>query len=137
MKKLLAVILMGLTAHAAEVPPELQVNAVPFEPPVWQFFNSENKFDQPKQVVAYEMLWPYEKRRGAASVQIGDVVVLVQIDQAGYPTKLSVLSSTDELFTRSALMALRKTRWAGASRSVCFYFKAHFDLAEIWDHPKQ
>jgi hypothetical protein len=129
------VLLIGLTARAADVRPEPHVDAVPFEPPAWQFFNSDNKFEQPTQVVAYEMLWPYEKRR-ADSMQIGDVVVLVQIDQDGYPTKLSVLWSTDELFTRSALMALRKTRWA-ATRSVSFYFKAHFDLAETWDHPKQ
>jgi TonB family protein len=127
MKRSLPILLLSLVAHAAVTPPEPQINADPFEPPVGSFFRSDDKFAQPKQIVACEILWPFEMRRGR-SAEIGDVVVLVQIDNDGYPQRLSVLSSSDVLFTRSALLALRKTRWAKGGMEVYFYYRAHFDL---------
>jgi hypothetical protein len=136
MKYLFLLALVCIVARAGDLPPEPQIDVGPFEPPADAFFRSNDKFAQPKQVARYQMLWPFEKRR-AESSQIGDVVVLVEITVGGFPKKLAILSSTEPLFSRSALAALQKTRWEDLGRDTWFYFRAHFDLGEALDRTQK
>ena len=136
MKRLLTILAIGVTPCLADVAPVCAINSEAFEPSAISFVKLSDKFAQPKQIVAYKMLWPIERNR-AGSVEVADVVVLVQIDGAGYPRKLSVLSSTDNAFNLSALSGLRASRWAGTGAEQCFYFRAHFDLAAAWDTPSK
>ncbi len=136
MKRLILITAIGLAFYTAGISSPPEVKSEPFEPPPHAFFHHSDKYAQPEQIVPYQMVWPAEKNR-AASAQIGDVVVLVQIDSKGEPRKLAVLSTTDDLFTRSALASLQRTRWKEIGRDTWFYFRAHFDLGEAIDSAKR
>jgi hypothetical protein len=116
--------LMGMTLFGAEAVKRPQINWDPFEPPASEFFNKGDKFAHPPEIIAPSFLWPFEMRRGMVW---GETIALVQIDRDGYPQKISVLSSTDTLFTRSTIFGLEKARWKAGIGDVWFYYKAVFD----------
>jgi len=116
----------SITAYGGDAN-ALQISAQPFEPRAYQFFKRDDKFAHPVEIVPARLLWPFEYRRGESS-KVGDVVVLVQIDDRGSAKRLLVLSSDDELFTRETVNALKRARWEAGHGDVWFYFLAHFDL---------
>ncbi len=120
-----ALVLLVASTSASEASKKTEVNLTPFEPPCADFFYCKDKFRHPAELVPPKFLYPFEMRRAAID---GEAVVLVKIDDSGYPTKLSVLYGTHTLFIRSAVFALEKARWATGQGNVCFYYKAVFTL---------
>jgi len=106
------------------------VDWTPFEPPCQHFYYCQDKFRHPAELVPPKFLYPFEMRRAAID---GEAVILVKIDETGYPQKISVLSGTHQLFIRSAIFALGKARWATGQGNVSFYYKAVFTLKDEGD----
>jgi len=109
---------------------QVAVTAEPFEPVSVEAYDHKDKFAGPKMLVAPAALYPFEMRRSAIS---GEVIVLVQIDQYGAPSRLAVLSTTNEVFIRYALAALLQSSWApvvvsGKAKPVWFYHRVVFDI---------
>ena len=117
-------------AKATDAPQKPVVILTPFEPPYSEFYNPNDKFAHPKEIIAPRPLWPFEKR-GPDSVEIGEVVVLVQLNTKGFARRIAVLASTDPLFTRDTIFALEKARWEPLPREVWFYYRAHFDFMQM------
>jgi hypothetical protein len=124
--------LMGVSAFGADHTKEPQINWEPFEPPVSEFYNQGNKFEHPPEIIAPHFLWPFEMRR---SIITGETVVLVQIDSTGLPERISVFSSTDKLFTRSTIFAIKKARWKAGIGGMWFYYRAVFDPGKMLNAP--
>lgn len=121
-----AMLALLVTLARADVPTKKpEVDWTPFEPPCEDFFYCRDKFRHPAELLPPKFLYPFEMRRAAID---GEAVVLVKIDDAGYPQKLSVLYGTHPLFIRSAVFALEKARWATGQGNVSFYYKAVFTL---------
>ena len=129
MKPLFAILLTILVAHAADMSLESDVNAVPFEPPTQDFFNTEDKFAHPTEIIAPRFLFPFEFRRHGGAVTPAEVVILVQLDGHGRAKKLRVLSSRHEHFTQSAIRALKLAKW-DTTNEAWFYYKHVYTLAE-------
>ena len=96
-----------------------------------------NKFSHPEEVISPHFFYPFEMRRAGI---YGEVVVLVQIDGRGYPTKLKILYATQRLFALNAIQALKKARWAPAVfrhrwSDTWFYYKAVYSLVSEPNHP--
>lgn len=123
----IAFMLLVVHARASDVPKKPEMDWTPFEPPCEDFFYCKDKFRHPAELVPPKFLYPFEMRRAAID---GEAVVLVKIDDSGYPKKLSVLYGTHQLFIRSTIFALEKARWATGQGNVWFYYKAVFALKE-------
>ena len=119
--------LLVVHARASDALQKPDVDWTPFEPPCEDFFYCKDKFRHPAELVPPKFLYPFEMRRAAID---GEVVVLVKIDDSGYPKKLSVLYGTHQLFIRSTIFALEKARWATGQGNVSFYYKAVFTLKD-------
>ena len=130
MKQLFAIFALSLSAYAADAAVDPQVCAVPFEPPIVDFFRMDDRFAHPPELIAPRFLFPFEFRRGGGAVTPGEVVILVQLDGRGRAKQLKVLSSRHEFFTRSALEALKKAKWDSASESW-FYYRHVYTLDEF------
>jgi len=122
-----AVLYLVLTAYGTALAVEPDVVALPFEPPVAHFFKAEDKFAHPPEIIAPHFLFPFEARRHAGAFMPAEVVVLVQLDGKGFAKTLKVLSSTHEIFTQSAIAALKKARW-DFSDETWFYYRAVYTL---------
>lgn len=128
----LIVLLLG-AARGSETPKKIEVDWTPFEPPCEDFFDCQDKFRHPDELVLPKFLYPFEMRRSTID---GEAVILVRIDNSGYPQKLSVLCGTHQLFIRSAIFALEKARWVAGLGSVCFYYRAVFRIKEEGSSPR-
>src|SRR2546430_3617935 len=122
MKHLVATLLLCLAARGADAPVEPEVLTAAFEPPLGDFFKSDDKFAHPPETTAPRFLFPFEFRRHGGAVTPAEVVILVQLDGHGHAKKLKVLTGSYEPFTRSAIDALKKAQWDSA-REVWFYYR--------------
>ncbi len=129
MKALVAILFLTLSAYAASARAEPEVSATPFEPPASEFFKQEDKFAHPPEIIAPRFLFPFELRRHAGSLTPAQVIVLVQLDGKGQAKSLKVLASRHEMFTQSAIAALKKAKWDSTSESW-FYYRASYTLDE-------
>ena len=118
------------TVRGSEPVQEPIVVLEPFEPSDVDCYKWNDKFSHPEELIAPQFFYPFEMRRGGIS---GEVVVLVQIDNRGYPRKLKILYATQRLFALDAIRALKKARWNPEPNrfghsDVWFYYKAVYAL---------
>jgi hypothetical protein len=124
-----ALALLSLQPLAAAEPTATPVVTLePFEPSNAKCFDVRDKFRQPEVIIAPKFAYPFARYSGPTPT----VVVLVQLDENGAPSKLSVLNSTDEIHSRAAIDGLKSARWKVDSkqtpRSVWFYCQVVFGL---------
>jgi len=125
---LLVGVAVGSALRASGPPQEAVVTLEPFEPPREECFDWGNKYSHPKEIIAPIFSEPSEMQRAGVD---GEVLVLVQIDENGFPKRLSVLSSTNDMFSRAAILDLKKARWGTSPNvhgvsGVWFYYRAIF-----------
>lgn len=118
-----SIALLSVFAHASDFRKKPEVDSIPFEPSCESFYNCKDKFLHPPELVPPKFFYPFEMRRSAID---GEAVILVKVDESGYPQKISVLYGTHPLFIRSAISALEQSRWSVDRGSVFFYYKAVF-----------
>ena len=112
------------------LPAKAKIDWMPFEPHWSKFYDPKDKFHHPLELISPKFDFPFEMRRAALAGSDGEAVILVTIDETGFAARLSVLSSTDELFVREAINGLQKARWDAGGKHVAFYYKATFLLLE-------
>lgn len=111
--------------------PTSQVDLTPFEPPCAEFFDCKDKFRHPAELTSPKFLYPFEMRRAVYASSDGEAVLLVRVDESGFPRKITVLWGSDELFIREAANALKKARWVSLGKPSVFYYRAVFSLKEL------
>jgi hypothetical protein len=129
MKALVPILFLAFSAHAATAPTSPEVTTAVFEPPAAEFFKAEDKFAHPPEIIAPQFLFPFELRRHGGALVPAEVIVLVQLDGKGRAKTLKVLSSRHDIFTQSALDALKKAKW-DSTREAWFYCRASYTLDE-------
>lgn len=118
--------------RAAEPAKEPVVTLEPFEPPLGECWNLDDKFSHPTEIVAPKFLYPFEMRRAAID---GEVGVLVQINERGYAKRLSILYSTLNVFSNAAIRALKQAQWKAEPNrhgrmDTWFYYKVVYRIDE-------
>ena len=103
----LIVLLVG-AARGSETPKKIEVDWTPFEPPCEDFFDCQDKFRHPDELVLPKFLYPFEMRRSTID---GEAVILVRIDNSGDPQKLSVLCGTHQLFILNSSVRKELEGW--------------------------
>jgi hypothetical protein len=118
----------GYTQHPApkDAP---SVSIQPFEPSSEDCWNLADKFSHPRELVAPDFAYPRFKIHSGYA--LGGATVLVQIDEFGFPRRLSVLSSTDKFVSKLAIEALEKARWwtepnRFGKLGVWFYYRVEY-----------
>lgn len=105
------------------------VTLQPFLPPDSECWDLADKFSHPKEMIPPKFEYPRFVFR--SQFALGEATILVQIDEFGYPKRLSVVSCDSEIPARLGIEALKKARWwTEANRSgrygVWFFYKAAY-----------
>jgi adenylate kinase family enzyme len=77
-------------------------------------FPKESRRDEPKVFFAPKVVYPWEMHSGIA----GEVILYVKIDELGYPKRIAVCRSTQQVFERYAVANVMQTNWQASDQSI-------------------